>query len=218
VGPGVDRFEHHAGNEQYSRRDNQLFHAGRWAATIRSSGVQNGHFGEVYDRSYSGHAQSSSTARVRCRSSAHLHGAVIRDFITPAFLDQNSFYLQDTYSRKRLTAILGLRWDRQVDQVAAVSSPAHAFQGQPTIDGTPFNLFPAIDVPTVRAGVVWNTFAPRLGLTYDLTGDATNVIKGSYAIYFDQRSAGQLSKALNRRARPESIWGGRISTATASCR
>ena len=39
--------------------------------------------------------------------------------------------------------------------------------------------------------------APRLGLTYDLTGDARNVIKGSYAIYFDQRSAGQLSKALN---------------------
>src|SRR5207247_9559588 len=46
-------------------------------------------------------------------------------------------------------------------------------------------------------GVVWNTVAPRLGFTYDLTGNATSVIKGSYAIYFDQRSAGQLSKALN---------------------
>ena len=45
-----------------------------------------------------------------------------------------------------------------------------------TIDGTPFNLFPALEVPTVRSGVVWNTFAPRLGLTYDLTGDAKNVI------------------------------------------
>ncbi len=74
---------------------------------------------------------------------------------------------------------------------------AHAFQGQRTIDGTPFNLFPAIDVPKVRAGVVWNTVAPRVGVTYDLTGDATNVIKGSYALYFEQRSAGQLSKALN---------------------
>ncbi len=151
-----------------------------------------------YDRSYSGHAQSvfNSPAALPLFSTPFT-ARVIRDSITPAFLDQNSAYFQDTYSRKRLTAILGLRWDRQVDNVAAVSAPAHAFEGQKTIDGTPFNLFPALDVPAVRAGVVWNTFAPRLGLTYDLTGDARNVIKGSYAIYFDQRSAGQLSKALN---------------------
>ena len=88
--------------------------------------------------------------------------------------------------------IFGLRWDRQNDEVKAVSVGAHAFQGQPTLDGTPFNLFPAIDVPTVSVGVVWNTVAPRLGLTYDLTGDARNVIKASYAVYFDQRAAGRV--------------------------
>ncbi len=81
--------------------------------------------------------------------------------------------------------------------MAAVNIAAHAFQGQPTIDGTPFNLFPALNVPEVRAGAIWNTVAPRVGLTYDLTGNATNVIKGSYAMYFDQRFGGQLSKALN---------------------
>ena len=122
---------------------------------------------------------------------------VIRDFITPAFFDQHSLYLQDTYSRGRVTAIVGVRWDRQDDYVAAVKIAAHAFQGQPTIDGMPFNLFPALDVPEVRAGAVWNTLAPRVGVTYDLTGNATSVIKGWYAAYFDQRFGGQLSRALN---------------------
>src|SRR6202158_380625 len=175
------------------------FLPGRWGGEHSfKAGYKNGHFGEVYDRTYSGHAQAVfNSQRPLPLFSTPFTARVIRDYITPAFLDQNSVYLQDTYSRKRFTAIIGFRWDRQEDHVAAVSVPAHAFQGQRTIDGTPFNLFPAIEVPTVRAGVVWNTVAPRLGLTYDLTGDARNVIKGSYAVYFDQRSAGQLSKALN---------------------
>jgi hypothetical protein len=161
-------------------------------------GYKYGHYGEVYDRVYSGHGQAvfNSPSPLPLFSTPFT-ARVIRDYITPAFLNQHSTYVQDTYSRKRLTAIVGVRWDRQDDQVAAVSVAAHAFQGQPTIDGTPFNLFPAIDVPNVRAGVVWNTVAPRVGVTYDLTGDARNVIKGSYALYFEQRSAGQLSKALN---------------------
>ena len=162
------------------------------------AGYKYGHYGEVYDRVYSGHGQSVfNSPASQPIFSTPFTARVIRDFITPAFFDQHSLYLQDTYSRQRLTAIVGLRWDHQEDYVAAVNVPAHAFQGQPTIDGTPFNLLPALNVPEVRAGVVWNTIAPRVGLTYDLTGNATNVIKGSYALYFDQRWGGQLSKALN---------------------
>lgn len=162
------------------------------------AGYKYGHYGEVYDRIYSGHAQAVfNSTRPLPIFSTPFTARVIRDFITPAFFDQHSLYLQDTYSRKRFTAIVGLRWDHQEDYVAAIDIPAHAFQGQPTTDGSPFSLFPALNVPQVRAGAVWNTFAPRVGLTYDLTGNATNVIKGSYAIYFDQRFGGQLSKALN---------------------
>jgi hypothetical protein len=112
-------------------------------------------------------------------------------------LRQDSIYLQDTFSRTRLTLIYGFRWDRQDDMVRAVSVGAHAFQGQPTLDGTPFNFFPALNAPEVRGGAVWNTVAPRLGFTYDLTGNARDVIKASYAVYFNQRSVGELSKALN---------------------
>jgi carboxypeptidase family protein/TonB-dependent receptor-like protein len=175
------------------------FMPGRWGGDHSfKAGYKYGNFGEVYDRTYSGHAQSvfNSTAPLPIFTTPFT-ARVIRDFITPAFLSQNSVYLQDTYSRQRFTAIVGFRWDRQSDEVRAVDVAAHAFQGQRTIDGTPFNLFPAISVPTVAAGVTWNTVAPRVGLTYDLTGNARNVIKGSYAVYYEQRSAGQLSKALN---------------------
>ena len=162
------------------------------------TGYKYGHYGEVYDRIYSGHGQSVfNSASSLPIFSTPFTARVIRDFITPAFFDQHSMFLQDTYSRKRVTAIVGFRWDHQQDSVAAVKIGAHAFQGQATLDGSPFNLFPALNVPEVRAGAVWNTVAPRVGLTYDLTGNATNVIKGSYAVYFEQRFGGQLSKSLN---------------------
>ncbi len=162
------------------------------------AGYKFGHYGEVYDRSYSGHAQAVfNSARPLPIFSTPFTARVIRDYITPAFLDQHSLYVQDTYTRKRITAIIGLRWDRQEDSVAAVNIAAHTFQGQPTIDGTPFNLLPALNVPEVRAGAIWNTVAPRVGFTYDLTGNATSVVKGSFATYFDQRYGGQLSRALN---------------------
>lgn len=175
------------------------FLPGKWGGDHSfKAGYKYGHYGEVYDRIYSGHAQAVfNSARPLPIFSTPFTARVIRDFITPAFFDQHSAFVQDTFSRERFTAIVGLRWDHQADSVDAVNIGAHAFQGQPTIDGTPFNLFPALDVPTVRAGAVWNTVAPRIGITYDLTGNATNVIKGSYALYFDQRFGGQLSKALN---------------------
>ncbi len=44
---------------------------------------------------------------------------------------------------------------------------------------------------------MWNTVAPRIGVTYDLTGQAKNVLKASYAIYYDQGSPGFLSSILS---------------------
>src|SRR6185436_5869538 len=141
------------------------FMPGRWGGDHSfKAGYKYGNFGEVYDRTYSGHAQSVFYSPPPLPIfTTPFTARVIRDFITPAFLSQNSVYLQDTYSRQRFTAIVGFRWDRQSDEVRAVDVSAHAFQGQRTIDGTPFNLFPAISVPTVRSIVTWNNVAPRVG-------------------------------------------------------
>jgi len=175
------------------------FLPGRWGGDHSlKAGYKFGRYGEIYDLTWSGGGMPIfNSPSPQAPFTTPFTARILRDYVTPAFLHQNSAYLQDTYSRKRLTLIYGFRWDRQDDEVKAVSVGAHAFQGKPTLDGTPFNLFPALDAPTVRAGVAWNTIAPRLGFTYDLTGNAKNVVKASYAIYFNQRSAGQLAKALN---------------------
>ena len=51
---------------------------------------------------------------------------------------------------------------------------------------------------TINAGLRWdyekapgishdrNNVAPRLGISYDLTGSATTVVRGSYGLYYDQ--------------------------------
>jgi hypothetical protein len=81
-----------------------------------------------------------------------------------------------------------------------------AFQGQPTLDSTPFNLFrPSMSGSRARqSGTPWR----RAWATPRLTGNATNVIKGSYAMWLDQRSGGRLSKSLNQRVQRESTWDG----------
>ena len=175
------------------------FLPGRWGGDHSiKGGYKFGRYGEIYDLTWSGGAMAIfNSPRPQPLFTTPFTARILRDYVTPAFLHQNSLYLQDTYSQRRLTLIFGFRWDRQDDEVKAVSVGAHAFQGQPTLDGTPFNFFPALDASAVTAGAVWTTVAPRLGVTYDLTGDARNVIKGSYAVYFDQRSAGHLAKALN---------------------
>jgi hypothetical protein len=110
-----------------------------------------------------------------------------RDGNSVFHLDTHAVYLQDTYTMNRLTLNLGLRWDRQDDSALAATVPAHPF--------APTQL-PAVSFPGADAGVVWNDISPRLGMTYDITGDGRSVFQASYSIYYGQMSPGQLSGEL----------------------
>ena len=55
---------------------------------------------------------------------------------------------------------------------------------------------PSIDFQGADAGVVWNDLSPRIGATYDLTGNGRTVFSSLYAIYYGQMSPGQLSSQL----------------------
>ena len=37
---------------------------------------------------------------------------------------------------------------------------------------------------------VWNQVAPRIGVTYDLTGDGKTILKGNYGLFFHNPGAG----------------------------
>ena len=110
-----------------------------------------------------------------------------RDSNQITHLGTHAFYVQDTFTRNRLTVNLGLRFDRQDDSAEAGRVPENPFFPQ---------IMPAIDFQGADAGVVWNDLSPRIGATYDLSGDGRTVLSSSYAIYYGQMSPGQLSSQL----------------------
>jgi hypothetical protein len=110
-----------------------------------------------------------------------------RDQNSEAHLNTNAFYLQDSFTKNRLTINAGFRYDMQDDSQLAAAVPENPFF--PT-------LMPGIDFQGADAGVVWKDFSPRVGFTYDLTGNGRNVMSASYATYYGQMSPGQLSSQL----------------------
>ncbi len=112
---------------------------------------------------------------------------VWRDQYSESHLDTHALYVQDTYTRNRLTVNLGFRFDRQDDTAVAATVPANPM--------LPAQL-PAIDFPGADAGVTWHDFSPRAGMTYDFTGDGRTILSASYAAYYGQLAPGQLSSVL----------------------
>ena len=110
-----------------------------------------------------------------------------RDQYSESHLDTHALYVQDTFTRNRLTINVGLRFDRQDDSAEAGRVPENPFFPQ---------LMPAIDFQGADAGVVWNDLSPRIGATYDLKGDGKTVVSTSFATYYGQMSPGQLSSQL----------------------
>ncbi|MDQ3069195.1 MAG: TonB-dependent receptor [Acidobacteriota bacterium] len=115
------------------------------------------------------------------------YAQIYRDGYTDYKLKTQAAYVQDTYTRGRITANLGLRWDRQSDEALATDVPA-----SPVLP----NTLPAIAFPGVDSGVVWNDISPRLGLNFDVFGTGRTVARTSYSMYFGQMGPGQLAGNL----------------------
>ncbi|MBI4477247.1 MAG: hypothetical protein HY654_08750, partial [Acidobacteria bacterium] len=124
----------------------------------------------------------------RFRNGVASEGYLYRDAITEYDLKTHAFYIQDNYSVRRLNLNLGIRWDRQRDTALSSSVPAHPFAPQ---------WLPAVTFGGADSGVVTNDFSPRLGSTYDLTGDGKTIAKASFAMYYGQMGPGSLAGILN---------------------
>jgi hypothetical protein len=100
-------------------------------------------------------------------------------------LDQQDFFINDTWSKGRVTMNLGLRWDRyngwmpQQEQMAFTNGPV----------SVPAQTFPETQFYT------WNNLGPRLGLTYDLANDGKTVIKASYGLFWHNPGPGVSANA-----------------------
>jgi hypothetical protein len=97
-----------------------------------------------------------------------------------AALDQLSAFLNDTWAVGKLTLNGGVRVDRYKGWLPEQQGLA-ASSG---VASVPAETFAETDLYT------WTQFAPRIGATYDLTGDGKTVIKGNYGLYWHNPGAG----------------------------
>ena len=114
-------------------------------------------------------------------------------------LHNRAFYVQDSYTRQRVTINAGFRFDHQHDYSHAASVPATAFYGQPTYSGVyggvtytgqPFNQLPSFEFGGANPPVSFNSISPRAGVSLDLTGKGHTLLKLYFARYAGQLGAG----------------------------
>src|SRR5579871_1118906 len=94
-----------------------------------------------------------------------------RDGITDYDLTNIAMYVQDTVTKGRTTLQLGIRYDYNHDQ--ALTSSVGANYLLP-------NVLPAVTFAGADPGVKFNNLSPRLGFTYDLTGDGKTILRANY--------------------------------------
>jgi Carboxypeptidase regulatory-like domain/TonB-dependent Receptor Plug Domain len=107
---------------------------------------------------------------------------VIRDFASKSDTVYTSAYFGDTWTNNRLTANLGLRWDRQAGSLGAASTPANV---------TFPDILPAATATPLKDAIVWNSVMPRIGLTYALTPERKTIVRGTYAMFASQMGSAE---------------------------
>ncbi len=100
---------------------------------------------------------------------------IIRDSDFTYTLYQRDFYFNDSVKKGRATFNLGVRFDHQHDIATPGTVPANRILP---------NLLPSINFPGADSHARYNNWSPRLGITYDLTGDGKTVLKASGARYW----------------------------------
>jgi hypothetical protein len=100
----------------------------------------------------------------------------------------NSVYVQDTITKNRVTLQLGLRYDYNRDKAMESSIVANPLGGE---------WLPGINFPGADPGVAFNDFSPRLGVTYNVSGDGRTLARANYARYFGQVGNGGVAATVN---------------------
>ena len=114
--------------------------------------------------------------------------AVTRDGNSIYDLTNVSAYVQDTLTHKRFTFQLGVRYDRNTDVAQAADIPASPLL--PT-------WLPAVSFGGVDPGIVYNNFSPRVGATYDISGNGKTIARANYARYYGQVGTGGVAGQVN---------------------
>jgi hypothetical protein len=114
-------------------------------------------------------------ATARFSNGVPIEATLYRNQNTETALRQFSGYVQDAYTRGRLTVNAGVRFDYQDDEALPSTVPANAMIPE---------LLPTVNFAGADAPMSFYDWSPRLGATYDLSNDGKTVLKSNYAIYW----------------------------------
>jgi carboxypeptidase family protein len=89
-------------------------------------------------------------------------------------------FVQDSWTISHLTVNGGIRYDHMQQGIPAQTSPGGTF--------VPARNFAAVPLPT------WNNWSPRLGVAYDLAGNARTAFKANFGRYITQDVASLAAK------------------------
>jgi hypothetical protein len=125
-----------------------------------------------------------------------------RGYYSDLHVDALAAYVSDTVTFGRFNLLLGLRWDKQTPlinpfKVYAVDMGAawKSIADQATMDKLN-QILPGIEIPKTDAkyfdgsAYSWQVWSPRLGLTWDVTGDGKTIAKLSLSQYGDFMGVG----------------------------
>lgn len=104
------------------------------------------------------------------------------------------FYLQDSFTYKRLNLNPGVRFD-------------HLAMGWPEQSSLGGTYAPARTFPAVEGLVNWNSVVPRFGVAYDVFGNGKTALKGNISKYMKMEGTGLVSQVNpNQRASNTRSW------------
>ena len=133
-------------------------------------------------------APRTTALRFEVRTTRWCQVDLTRDGYSVYDLLNYSAYMQDTITKGRTTLQLGLRYDYNRDKAMASSIVANPLGGA---------LASRINFPGADPGVAFNDFSPRLGITYNVTGDGRRMARANYARYFGQVGNGGVAATVN---------------------
>ncbi|MDP9323373.1 MAG: hypothetical protein M3P13_07035, partial [Acidobacteriota bacterium] len=97
-----------------------------------------------------------------------------------------SGFVSDTITANRLTANIGVRFDRQTDSLLPYSMPGITLGGF-----APY--LPDLSSPAQKNVMAWTSASPRLGVSYALDQSRKTLLRGSYAMFASGVSNGSSS-------------------------
>ena len=105
-----------------------------------------------------------------------------------------ALHFQDIFTRDRLSLKVGLRFDYQAGTNRPSQIPANMVIP---------DFMPGVEFPGTDPVNTWKNLSPRLGLTYDLTGDAKTLLRVGYSRYYERRLSDDIT--FDNAARPSEI-------------